>query len=56
MAPSSPAMPAWPLSLICLDRRRCEVILAMLRNQQPYLTPQQGKTQDEEARHAARTA
>lgn len=28
-------------ALICLARRRCDVILAMLRNQQPYLTPDQ---------------
>lgn len=26
-------------ALICLARRRCDVILAMLRDQQPYLTP-----------------
>ena len=28
-------------ALICLARRRCDVILAMLRDQQPYLTPDQ---------------
>lgn len=28
-------------ALICLARRRCDVILAMLRDQQPYLTPEQ---------------
>jgi transposase len=26
-------------AIICLARRRCDVILAMLRDQQPYLTP-----------------
>jgi len=26
-------------ALICLARRRCDVILAMLRNREPYLTP-----------------
>ena len=26
-------------ALICLSRRRCDVIFAMLRNQQPYRTP-----------------
>ena len=25
-------------AIICLARRRCDVILAMLRDQQPYLT------------------
>lgn len=28
-------------ALICLARRRCDVILAMLRDRQPYLTPEQ---------------
>jgi transposase len=28
-------------AVMCLARRRCDVILAMLRNQQPYLTPGQ---------------
>jgi len=31
-------------ALICLARRRCDVILAMLRDQQPYLTPEQRDT------------
>jgi transposase len=38
-------------ALICLARRRCDVILAMLRNHQHYLTPNQ-----REARQAARAA
>jgi hypothetical protein len=28
-------------AIICLARRRCDVILAMLRNHEPYLTPGQ---------------
>ena len=28
-------------AVICLARRRCDLILAMLRNHQPYLTPEQ---------------
>lgn len=42
-------------ALICLARRRCDVILAMLRNKEHYLTPEQRKTR-EEARQAARAA
>jgi len=38
-------------ALICLARRRCDVILAMLRDQQPYLTPA-----ERAARHAAQAA
>ena len=34
-------------AVMCLARRRCDVILAMLRNQQPYLTP----AEREEARN-----
>lgn len=33
-------------ALICLARRRCEVILAMLRTQQHYLTPSQRADRD----------
>lgn len=32
-------------AVMCLARRRCDVILAMLRNQQPYLTPAQREAQ-----------
>ena len=36
-------------ALICLARRRCDVILAMLRDQQPYLTPEQREARQEPA-------
>ena len=42
-------------ALICLARRRCDVILAMLRDQQPYLTPAEREAR-EAARQAARAA
>ncbi len=42
-------------ALICLARRRCDVILAMLRDQQPYLTPTEREAR-EAARQAARAA
>ena len=42
-------------ALICLARRRCDVILAMLRDQQPYLTPNEREAR-EAARQAARAA
>ncbi len=42
-------------AIICLARRRCDVILAMLRNKEHYLTPEQRKAR-EEARQAARAA
>jgi transposase len=35
-------------ALICLARRRCDVILAMLRHQQPYLTPAQRDSRRQE--------
>ena len=31
--------------VMCLARRRCDVILAMLRNQQPYLAPARREAQ-----------
>lgn len=43
-------------ALICLARRRCDVIHAMLRNRQPYLTPDQREARKEAARQAARAA
>jgi transposase len=39
-------------ALICLARRRCDVILAMLRNRQHYLTPDQRDAARQEARAA----
>jgi transposase len=42
-------------ALICLARRRCDVILAMLRDHQRYLTPTE-REEREAARQAARAA
>lgn len=40
-------------ALICLARRRCDVILAMLRDQQPYLTPAEREARRETLGSAA---
>ena len=42
-------------ALIWLTRQRCDVLLAMLCDQQPYLTPSEHETRDA-ARPAARAA
>lgn len=39
-------------ALICLARRRCDVILAMLRDQQPYLAPAEREAQRQAAEAA----
>lgn len=49
-----PGSSYWPLTpglagkkhnaaLVCLSRRRCDVLFAMLRNHQPYRPPQHAK-------------
>lgn len=43
-------------ALICLARRRCDVILAMLRDQQPYLTPTEREARRNTARHEPEAA
>lgn len=43
-------------AIICLARRRCDVILAMLHNQQPYLTPTERETRRQTANNDAAAA